>query len=270
MAKYYYGNVLLPEIPSDILKDYSYFLIYKKSGESEYRLLTSNDKWYSSGTYLYTTTQAYMIYYAYESSTTWSYRGGPYTDGSINKVSSVYWANHNVPLNSSTSTDIFVVGSIPAPEEGFPEGEKIYFKIEQDTLTSFGDQARRINGTQDKLTTAQMLEIFEGADSPEDLSSISELLGSDVGDTKAEIETGMSDLIDLANETTGNQDTNLTDGVNALVSGYGQGGSSGDGAIKDRFASNVIGGKIQTKKSVVINHVNELIFNSSVIAIKGE
>lgn len=33
-------------------------------------------------------------------------------------------------------------------------------------------------------------------------------------------------LIDLANTTTGNSDTNLTDGVNALVSGYGQGGTS--------------------------------------------
>ena len=34
-------------------------------------------------------------------------------------------------------------------------------------------------------------------------------------------------LLNNANETTGNTDTNLTDGVNALVSGYGQGGSSG-------------------------------------------
>lgn len=40
---------------------------------------------------------------------------------------------------------------------------------------------------------------------------------------KAQIQS----LIDLANETTGNSDTNLTDGVNALVSGYGQGGSGG-------------------------------------------
>ena len=34
-------------------------------------------------------------------------------------------------------------------------------------------------------------------------------------------------LLDLANATTGNTDTNLTDGVNALVEGYGQGGSDG-------------------------------------------
>ena len=38
------------------------------------------------------------------------------------------------------------------------------------------------------------------------------------------VKAQMRSLIDLANETTGNQDTNLTDGVNALVEGYGQGG----------------------------------------------
>lgn len=41
-----------------------------------------------------------------------------------------------------------------------------------------------------------------------------------VNTVKAQIQR----LINKANETTGNTDTNLTDGVNALVSGYGQGG----------------------------------------------
>ena len=44
---------------------------------------------------------------------------------------------------------------------------------------------------------------------------------SDINTVKAQIQS----LIDLANTTTGNTDTNLTDGVNALVGGYGQGGS---------------------------------------------
>lgn len=43
---------------------------------------------------------------------------------------------------------------------------------------------------------------------------------SDINTVKAQIQS----LIDLANTTTGNTDTNLTDGVNALVGGYGQGG----------------------------------------------
>ena len=35
----------------------------------------------------------------------------------------------------------------------------------------------------------------------------------------------MQALIDSANETTGKNDTTLTDGVNSLIEGYGQGGS---------------------------------------------
>ena len=46
---------------------------------------------------------------------------------------------------------------------------------------------------------------------------------SDFNSIKAQIRT----LIDSANATTGNADTNLTDSVNALIGGYGQGGSSG-------------------------------------------
>ena len=46
---------------------------------------------------------------------------------------------------------------------------------------------------------------------------------SNIQTVKAQIQT----LIDLANTTTSRQDTNLTDGVNALVEGFGQGGSDG-------------------------------------------
>lgn len=41
------------------------------------------------------------------------------------------------------------------------------------------------------------------------------------------VKTQIQSLIDLANTTTGNTDTNLTDGVNALIGGYGQGSGSG-------------------------------------------
>lgn len=46
---------------------------------------------------------------------------------------------------------------------------------------------------------------------------------SDFNSVKAQIQS----LIDSANATTGNTDTNLTDGVNALIGGYGQGESGG-------------------------------------------
>ena len=47
---------------------------------------------------------------------------------------------------------------------------------------------------------------------------------SNIQTVKAQIQS----LLDLANTTTGNNDTNLTDGVNALVEGFGQGGSGSD------------------------------------------
>ena len=43
---------------------------------------------------------------------------------------------------------------------------------------------------------------------------------SDFKSIKNQIQT----LIDRANDTTGKTDTNLTDGVNALIEGYGKGG----------------------------------------------
>lgn len=48
------------------------------------------------------------------------------------------------------------------------------------------------------------------------------------------VKTQIQSLINLANTTTGNTDTNLTDGVNALVSGYGQGGSGSSGGINTK------------------------------------
>ena len=45
---------------------------------------------------------------------------------------------------------------------------------------------------------------------------------SNIQTVKAQIQS----LIDLANATTRNADTTLTDGVNALVSGFGQGSSN--------------------------------------------
>lgn len=44
--------------------------------------------------------------------------------------------------------------------------------------------------------------------------------------TTETVKTQIQSLIDSANATTGKQDTNLTDGVNALIKGYGQGSGS--------------------------------------------
>ena len=59
-----------------------------------------------------------------------------------------------------------------------------------------------------------------------DIDELVALFGGNVDDIDS-IKEHSQTLIDLANTTTGNTDTNLTDGVNALVEGYGQGGSGG-------------------------------------------
>ena len=89
----------------------------------------------------------------------------------------------------------------------------------------------------------------------EDLSNIAGLLGEDVENSKLDIETNISNLIDLANTTTGNTDTNLTDSVNALVDGFGQGGYSG-GENLDCFVSdtNVITGLCISLKNEFVQH----------------
>ena len=43
--------------------------------------------------------------------------------------------------------------------------------------------------------------------------------------TKKDVENLIQKILDGVNEVTGNQDTNLTDGINSLIEGYGQGGS---------------------------------------------
>lgn len=52
----------------------------------------------------------------------------------------------------------------------------------------------------------------------------------------------LQELIDSANATTGNADTNLTDGVNSLIEGYGSGGTTGgsSGNIKTYMVGNAI------------------------------
>lgn len=47
--------------------------------------------------------------------------------------------------------------------------------------------------------------------------------------TTEQVEAQLQRLINSANATTGNSDTNLNDGVSALIAGYGQGSNSGGG-----------------------------------------
>ena len=103
----------------------------------------------------------------------------------------------------------------------------------------------------------------------EDLSNISNLLGNDIEDTKSDIESSVSDLINLANTTTGNTDTNLTDGVNALVSGFGQGGSGGISVLFKTDTVKAIGSLKRSGNSTMNIYMNEPIFTCTLVTAEA-
>lgn len=172
MAKFYYNDVLLPEIPSDVLAEYPYCWFRLDSDGVTYDLICGKYIWYYNSPNLYTTSSKYVWYTANSSSDIWSYKTSYTDNGSFGLDNGLKWSNHNIPNGSATATDIYFYGSEPIPE--FPEVEP-YYQIKGDTLTSFADQARRISGEEGTLTTAQMLEIFEGVD----FTELAMLIGGD-------------------------------------------------------------------------------------------
>ena len=78
---------------------------------------------------------------------------------------------------------------------------------------------------------------------------------SNMNTVKAQIQS----LIDSANATTGNADTNLTDGVNALISGYGQGSSGGSGELA---SIKVVGRVVDVVRS---NAISDIMFDKLVV-----
>ena len=101
-------------------------------------------------------------------------------------------------------------------------------------VSAMAEEITSITGSEDLTNLVDLLgdgEIDESSVDvvvlpQSDIDEIAALLGGDVDDIDS-IKEHSQTLIDLANTTTGNTDTNLTDGVNALVGGYGQGGSDG-------------------------------------------
>lgn len=170
MAKFYYNGVLLPEIPQNVLAKYPYAWIRRNVTSGYYDLIcvTYNYQYYLNNTlYLYKGALASDcpnpgVWYRVginTSSDTWEYKQDV-QGGTLNLTydNVVIWSNHDILNGSSTSTEIYLEGSEPIPEIAIT-----LYQIGSTTLTSFADQARRIGGTTDKLTTAQMIGIFEGA-----------------------------------------------------------------------------------------------------------
>lgn len=105
-------------------------------------------------------------------------------------------------------------------------GNKLY---EETHIQNIANAIREKTGKTDIMKVSQMASEIGGIDT--DLSNLSDLVGENVGEAKSDIETAVTGLIDSANATTGNTDTTLTDGVNALIGGYGQ----GYGGIEDGY-----------------------------------
>lgn len=161
MAKFYYNGVLLPEIPQDVLTQYPKCLIRDDTTSGfydlfcyEYDFTYFRNKLYIAGG------GTKLPWYRIAKATAdvveeWTYYQNGAGGISVGTSQPIVWSNHNV-VHDGESTVYF------AGTEAIPQNVT-YYQIKEETLTSFGDQARRINGTTDKLTTAQMLEIFEGA-----------------------------------------------------------------------------------------------------------
>lgn len=164
MAKFYYNNVLLPEIPSDVLTSYPYAVIMKNTDSGNYDLcLGSGIWWYLSGK-LYHDNIPYITSYRYtvpiatsEDATEWEYAYAGKVNGySVDDTNSIVWSNHNILLDSSTSIRTYFYGSDPVPEETEEPETVTQYLIRSDTLTAIADGFRSSRETTKKYTLDEM------------------------------------------------------------------------------------------------------------------
>lgn len=171
MAKFYYNGVLLPEMPSNaIAGGYQCQFIRKNTESGYYDLLMSPQKWYySDGTIkpVYTNKNWwYRIEIATaDEATEWTFKESTTSNFGVSSTRPILWSSHSIPNGSISATEMYIEGTEPIPED---EGEEknYFYLIKTETLESFADEARRINGSTDLLTTEQMIEIFGEAKIP--------------------------------------------------------------------------------------------------------
>lgn len=135
------------------------------------------------------------------SSTTNDYRWGFMSNGA--------WASYDNASNTFGIAFGFCVGKADPIEE-----EKEWYKISKNTLVAFGDEARRLDGIESSLTTAQMLDIFKNVDYNSGSDGSGEINLQDITITENGTYTADSDYDGLGTVT-----------VN--VQGSGSGGSGG-------------------------------------------
>ena len=116
IKKYYYNDVLLPEIPADVLASYPYAWIRLNSDGNTYDLILSPYTWYYSNN-LITQNSTYVWYTATIEASGWVYKT-TYTDtGDFNLGGGLLWSNHDIPNGSATATEIYFEGSEPVLAE---------------------------------------------------------------------------------------------------------------------------------------------------------
>lgn len=121
MSKYYYGGVLLPEIP--VIEGYPYTFIRKDETNGNYDLIYSIKKpcynganigYVTDGTIGTGDTHWYRIEIASVSTATvWAFNKTIETWWGINAERTVMWSNVDMPVGSETSTDIYFYASEP-------------------------------------------------------------------------------------------------------------------------------------------------------------
>ena len=164
MASCFYNGLLLPEIPSDALKNYPYCWIRNNTRTGYYDLFMAKSPWWQSdSTTISTASYADGIQWYRISITApgddWTFDQSWTTNGGMADESdrNIIWANHNIPTGAVTATTIYFVGSSAIPDEES-------YQIKKDTMVAIADQVRRLYISEEMLTPAQMKTKLEAVD----------------------------------------------------------------------------------------------------------
>ena len=111
----YYNGVRLPAIPSDVLLQHPYCVMYRNSAGTQF-LLAGPNKWWAntSNNRLMTDNATTYVRYELHVDSAWVYDNS-WTDNGQLPFASIDWSNHDIRNGSATSTTIYFRGNSPVP-----------------------------------------------------------------------------------------------------------------------------------------------------------
>ena len=118
--KYYYNDVLLPEIPANVLASYPYAFIGFIASTGKYQILASANPMYFNTTnsnIVRQNSNTEPFLYCLESDEAWTAGTSGNYGWSIDSDRQLIWSNHDIPNGSATATEIYFEGSEPVPVE---------------------------------------------------------------------------------------------------------------------------------------------------------